>query len=47
MKGIIGNAKFIGGHIDYNDNHDQVFKFISTKGTSSYNERTDEFESKL
>ena len=37
----------IGGHIDYDDNHDEIFNFISTKGTFSYNERTDEFKRKL
>jgi hypothetical protein len=47
LKGMIGNAKLIGGHIDYDDNHDKIFNFISTKGTFSYNERTDEFKSKL
>jgi len=47
MKGMIGNAKLIGGRIDYNDNHDEIFNFVTTKGTFSYNERTDEFKSKL
>ena len=47
VKGIIGNAKLIGGRIDHNDNHDEIFNFITTKGTFSYNERTDGFKSKL
>jgi hypothetical protein len=47
VKGMIGNTKLIGGHIDYNDNHDEMFNFITTKGTFSYNERTGEFKSKL
>jgi hypothetical protein len=47
VKGMIGNAKLIGGHIDYNDNHDEIFNFITTKGTFSYNESADEFKSKL
>jgi hypothetical protein len=47
VKGIIENVKLIGGHIDYNDNHEQIFNFITTKGTFSYNERRDEFKSKL
>jgi hypothetical protein len=47
VKGMIGSAKLIGGHIDCNDNHDAIFNFVTTKGTFSYNERTDEFKSKL
>ena len=47
VKGMIGNAKLIGGRVDYNDNHDEIFNFITSKGTFSYNERTDEFKSKL
>ena len=47
VKGMIGNAKLVGGHIDYNDNHEQLFNFITSKGMFSYNERTDEFKSKL
>jgi hypothetical protein len=47
VKGMIGNSKLIGGHIDYNDNHDDIFYFITKKGTFSYNERADEFKSKL
>ena len=44
---MIGDAKSIGGRIDYNDDHDEIFNFITTKGTFSYNERADEFKSKL
>ncbi len=47
VKGMIGNAKLIGGRIDFNDNHDEIFNFITTKGTFSYNERIDEFKNKL
>jgi len=47
IKGMIGNGKLIGGHIGHNNNHDRIFNFITTKGTFSYNEMTDEFESKL
>lgn len=47
VRGIIGNAKLIGGHIGHNGNHDRIFNFITTKGTFSYNEMTDEFKSKL
>ena len=47
VKGMIGNAKLVGGQIDHNENHDEIFSFITTKGTFSYNERTDEFKSKL
>jgi hypothetical protein len=47
IRGMMGNTKLIGGHISHDDNHDQIFNFITAKGTFSYNERTDEFESKL
>ena len=47
VKGMVGNAKLIGGRVDYNDNHDEIFNFITTKGTFSYDERTDEFKTKL
>ena len=47
VKGMIGNAKLIGGDIGQNSNHDKIFNFITTKGTFSYNESTDEFKSKL
>ena len=47
VKGIIGNVKLIGGQISHNSNNDEIFNFITTKGTFSYNERTDEFKSKL
>ncbi len=47
VKGMIGNAKLFGGHIDFNYNHDEIFNFITTKGTFSYNERIDEFKNKL
>ena len=47
VRGMIGNAKLIGGHIGHNSNHDKIFNFVTTKGTFSYNETTDEFKSKL
>ena len=47
VKGMIGHAKLIGGHVDYNESHDEIFNFITTKGTFSYNRRTDEFKSKF
>ena len=47
VKDMIGNAKLIGGHIGQNSNHEKIFKFITTKGTFSYNEATGEFKSKL
>jgi hypothetical protein len=37
----------IGGGINHNSNHDRIFNFITTKGTFSYNEMTDEFTGKL
>jgi hypothetical protein len=47
VKGMIGNARLIGGYIEYDDNYDEIFDFLTTKGTFSYNERTGEFRSKL
>ena len=47
VKGMIGNSKLIGGYISQNGNHEKTFNFITTKGTFSYNEATDEFKSKL
>jgi hypothetical protein len=47
LRSIMGNTKLIGGHIGHNENHDKIFNFITTKGTFSYNETTDEFKSKL
>jgi hypothetical protein len=47
VKGMIGNAGLIGGHIEYDSNHDEIFNFITIKGTFSYNGRTDEFKTKL
>lgn len=47
IKGMIRNAKLVGGHINHNENGDEIFNFITTKGTFSYNERTTEFKSKL
>jgi hypothetical protein len=44
---MIGNAKLIGGHISHNIKDERIFHFITTKGTFSYNEMTDEFKSKL
>ena len=45
VKGLVGNDRLIGGHIDCDENHDQIFSFITTRGTFCYNERTDEFKS--
>jgi hypothetical protein len=47
MKGMIGNVRLIGGHIGYDENHDEISKSFATKGTLSYNERTGELKSKL
>jgi hypothetical protein len=47
VRGMIGNAKLIGGDTGHNSNHDKIFNFITTIGTFSYNEMTDEFKSKL
>jgi hypothetical protein len=46
-RGMIGNAKLIGGHIGHNSNHDRIFNFITTKGIFFYNEEIDEFKSKF
>ncbi len=47
IRSVLGNSKLIGGHISQNSNHDRIFNFITKKGTFSYNEKTDEFKSKL
>jgi hypothetical protein len=47
IRGMIGNTKLIGGRINHNSNHEKIFNFITTKGSFSYNETTDEFKSKL
>jgi hypothetical protein len=47
VKGMIGNAKLIGGDINHNSKHEKIFHFITTKGTFTYNEKTDEFKIKL
>ena len=47
VRGIIGNCKLVGGHISHHPNHEKILNFITTKGTFSYNEMTDEFKSKL
>jgi hypothetical protein len=47
IRGMLGNSKLIGGDINHNSKHELIFHFTTAKGTFSYNERTDEFESKL
>jgi len=47
IRSMIGNSKLIGGHISHNPNHEKIFNFITKKGTFTYNEGTDEFESKF
>ena len=47
LRSITGNAKLVGGYIGHNENDDEIFNFVTTKGTYSYDERTDEFKSKL
>jgi hypothetical protein len=47
IRDVVGNIKLIGGHISQNSDHETIFKFITKKGTFSYNEKTDEFKSKL
>jgi hypothetical protein len=47
VRGMVGHCKLVGGHISHNPNREKIFNFITTKGTFSYNEMTDEFKSKL
>ena len=47
IRGVIGNAKLIGGDINHDSKHEKIFHFITTKGTFTYNEKTDEFKIKL
>jgi hypothetical protein len=47
IRSMIGNSKLIRGHVSHSDNHEKIFHFITKKGTVAYDEKTDEFESKL
>jgi len=47
IRGVVGNAKLIGGGISHNINNEMIFDFITKKGTFSYNEATQEFKSKF
>jgi hypothetical protein len=47
VRGMIGNAKLIGGHIEHNAVNETIFNFITPKGIFLYNEATNEFKSKL
>jgi hypothetical protein len=47
IRGMVGNAKLIGGDISRNSNNEVIFSFITKKGAFSYNEATHEFKSKL
>lgn len=47
VKGLIGNARLIGGRIDCDENQNEIFSFITTNGTFRYNERTGEFKNLL
>ncbi len=47
VRGMVGNAKLIGGDIEHNSKKEKIFHFITKNGTFSYNEATDEFKSKL
>ena len=47
VRGMIDNSKLIGGDINDNSKHEKIFHFITTKGTFTYNEVTDEFQKKF
>jgi len=47
VRGMIGNSKLIGGDINHNSKHEKTFHFITTKGTFTYNEASDELKKKL
>ncbi len=47
IRSMIGNTKLIGGHITHSNNHEKIFNFVTKKGTFTYNEVTDEFETKV
>ncbi len=44
LKGLVGRAELVGGHMIYNDDRDEVLKFITNKGSFTYNARTGEFK---
>ena len=45
MKGMVGKARLVGGHIGYNDEGNKSFHFITNKGSFSFNATTQEFRS--
>ena len=47
VRSMIGNSKLIGGHINHNGAHERIFRFITVKGTFTFNEATEEFKSKF
>ena len=46
-RGMVGNAKLIGGDIEHNSKKEKIFHFITKKGTFTYNEGTGEFKRKF
>ena len=46
IRGMVGNAKLIGGRVSHNANKEVIFNFITKKGTFSYDEMMDEFKTK-
>jgi hypothetical protein len=47
VRAIIGNSKLIGGHTSYSEAHEGIFHFITSKGTFTFNESTEEFKSEF
>ncbi|MGD0917332.1 MAG: hypothetical protein ABSB22_12840 [Thermodesulfobacteriota bacterium] len=47
LRSMMGNTKLIGGHISHNGTHERIFRFITAKGTFTFNEATEEFKSEF
>ncbi len=47
IRGMVGNARLIGGDISHNDKHEKIFHFITKKGTFSYNKKTGVFKTEF
>ena len=47
VRSIIGNTKLVGGLVGYNGANERIFRFITAKGSFTFNEATEEFKSEL
>jgi hypothetical protein len=47
LRSMMGNTKLVGGHISHKGAHERIFRFITAKGTFTFNEATEEFKSEF